>query len=200
MNKFAFGAAIAALSLAVPGTALAQKNAASPILVVDIGRVSSECNACRAAATQLQTQAQGLQQRQQQLAQQLQTAGTPIQTAMNALAGKQPDAALQSRITAFENQRTSAAQELQGRGQQLESTEAHVNQQISERLRAVLEQIRAQRNATVIVPKGATWANNPAVDVTNDALSALNQQLPSVSVTPLPQAAQPAAQPQPQGR
>ena len=199
MNKFAFGA-LSALALAVPGAALAQRNAA--ILVVDIGRVSSECTACRAAATQLQTQATQLQQRQQQLAQQLQTAGAPLETAVNALGTRQPDAALQARITAFETQRNTAAQEIQRTGAQLQSTEAHVNQQISDRLRTVIEQIRARRNATVVVPRGGTWAHDPAADVTTEALTALNAQLPSVSVTPLPQAPQPAApQPQrPQGR
>ena len=201
MNKFALGAAAAALSLGMSGSALAQRNAASQILIVDIARVSTECTACRAAAQQLQTQAATFQQRQQSLTQQLQTSGAPIETAINALNGKAPDAALQSRITAFETQRNTAAQEIQRTGQTLQSTEAHVNQQIASRLRTVLEQIRAQRNATVVVPAGATWAFNPAADVTNEALTALNQQLPSVSVTPLPQqAAPPAQQQRPQGR
>ena len=194
MNKLAFGALVA-LSVALPGAALAQRGDGS-ILVVDIGRVSSECTACRAAATQLQSQVTSFQQRQQQLAQQLQTAGQPLQTAVAGLNGKQPDAALQSRITAFETQRNTAAQEIQNRGSQIESTEAHVNQQIAQRLRTVLEQIRAQRNAAIVLPKGAVWASAPAIDVTNEALTALNQQLPSVSLTPLPQQAAPAGQPQ----
>ena len=201
MNKFAFGAALAALSLGVSGAAVAQRNNnASSILVVDIGRVSSECTACRAAAQQLQTQGQTLQQRQQALAQQLQTAGAPIETAVNALNGKAPDAALQARITAFETQRNTAAQELQRTGQTLQSTEAHVNQQIGTRLRTVIEQIRAQRNATVVLAAGSTWAFAPTADITNDALTALNAQLPSVSVTPLPQPPAAPAQQRPQGR
>ena len=201
MNKLAFGAAFAALSLGLSGAAVAQRNNnASPILIVDINRVSTECTACRAASQQLQTQAQTFQQRQQSLTQQLQTSGAPIETAVNALNGKAPDAALQARITAFETQRNTAAQEIQRTGQTLQSTEAHVNQQIATRLRTVLEQIRAQRNATAVVAAGATWAFNPAADVTNETLTLLNQQLPSVSVTPLPQAPAAPAQQRPQGR
>jgi outer membrane protein len=195
MNKLALGAALAALSLAVPGAALAQKGAS--VLVVDVARVSGECTACRAAAAQLQSQTAALQQRQQTLAQQLQAASGPLETAVNALAGRQPDAALQGRINAFEAQRTAAAQEIQNSGGRIESINANVNQQISDRLRTILEQIRAQRGASLIVAKGASWANDPAIDVTNAALTALNQQLPSVSLTPLPQ--QPG-QPAPQGR
>ena len=198
MTKTLFGAALVALALAAPSGAVAQRGGSAPdVLVVDIGRISTECNACRAAATNLQSQQSALQQRQQQLQQQLQATGGPIQTAVDALAGKQPDAALQARIRAFETQRNQAAQEIQSRGQQIESIGANVNVQIDTRLRAIMEQIRAQRNAAVVIAKGATWASNPSVDVTNEALAALNQQLPSVSLTPLPQAAQPA---QTQGR
>jgi Skp family chaperone for outer membrane proteins len=198
MTKLMFGAALAALALAAPGAAAAQRGGSAPdILVVDIARISTECNACRAAAANIQSQQTALQQRQQQLAQQLQTTGTPIQTAVDALAGKQPDAALQARIRAFEAQRNQAAQEIQNRGAQLESISANVNIQIDTRLRSILETIRAQRNATVVLSKGGTWASVPAADVTNEALAALNQQLPAVSLTPLPQPAQPA---QPQGR
>jgi outer membrane protein len=186
MTKFMFGAALAALTLSAPGAAVAQRGGASTdVLVVDITRISTECNACRTAAATLQGQTTALQQRQQQLA------------SINALAGKQPDAALQARIRAFETQRNTAAQEIQSRGQQIESIGANVNVQIDSRLRVILEQIRAQHNATVIIAKGATWASLPAADVTNEALTQLNAQLPSVSLTPLPQAAQPA---QPQGR
>ena len=97
MTKLYFGAAIAALAATIPAAAPAQRLSPAVIAVVDIGRVSTECTACRAAATQLQTQGQQLQQRAQQLQQQLQTEGQPIQTAVNALNGKQPDAALQQR-------------------------------------------------------------------------------------------------------
>ena len=198
MTKTFLGAALVALALAAPSGAAAQRGGSAPdVLVVDIGRISTECNACRAAATNLQSQGAALEQRRNQLAQQLQAAQAPLEASMNALAGKQPDAALQARIRAFETQRNAAQQEIQSRGQQIESIGANVNVQIDTRLRTIMEQIRAQHNAAVIIAKGATWASNPAVDVTNEALAALNQQLPSVSLTPLPQAAQPA---QPQGR
>ena len=195
MTKYALGAALAALSIALPAAAPAQN--AGQILVVDVNRISTECTACRAAQATLRTQANSAQQRQQALAQQLQTAGQPLQTAMAALNGRQPDAALNARIQAFETQRNNAAQEIQRVATQLQSTEANVNVQITNRLRTVLEQIRARRNAAIVVARGATWAHAPATDITNEALAALNQQLPSVSVTPLPQQQQ---QQRPQGR
>jgi Skp family chaperone for outer membrane proteins len=192
MNKFAFGAALVALSLAVP--AAAQNN---QILIVDMDRVFTECTACRAASTQLQSQAQQLQQRAQQLQQPLQTEGQAIQTAVRALNGKQADAALQQRITAFQGRQSAAEQELAGRQQTLRSTQTNVNQQIATRLGPIIEQLRNSRNAAVVLDKGQTLANNASLDITAQVLQQLNQQLPSVSVTPAPAA--PAGQ-QPQGR
>ena len=195
MKKIVLGAALAALSLGMPGAVVAQRNNAD-ILIVDTARVFTECTACRAAQTQLQTQVNSLQQRRTTLGQQLQTEGAPIQTAVNALNGRQPDAALTARIRAFETRQTTATQELQRSAANIQSTEAIVNQQIAARLGPVLETIRNTRRASVILAKSQTLANDNALDVTNEVLTQLNAQLPSVSVTPLPAGQQPAATPQ----
>jgi Skp family chaperone for outer membrane proteins len=199
MKKILFGAAFAALSLGMAGGAVAQRNNVD-ILIVDTARIFTDCTACRAAQAQLQTQVNALQTRRTTLGQQLQTEGAPIQAAVNALNGKQPDAALSARITAFETKQNNAAQEIQRTSQTIQSTEANVNQQIGTRLGPIIETVRNTRKAAVVLAKNQTLANDNALDVTNDVLTQLNQQLPSVSVTPLPQAQQPAPAPRPQGR
>jgi hypothetical protein len=73
-----------------------------------------------------------------------------------------------------------------------------VQQQIGSRIVQIVEQVRARRGALLAVSKGGTLANDPTVDVTSEVRSALNSQLPAVSVTPLPQ--QQRTQQQPQGR
>ncbi len=197
MTRQYYGAAAAALLLAIPGAASAQRAAPSSILIVDTDRILNTCTACAAASGQLRTQAQAFQQRQQQIQTQLRTEGQPIQTAVNALNGRQPDPALQARITTFQQHQQQFEQELQGSQQRLESTQQNVTKQIGERLITIVEQVRNQRGATIAIAKGSTLANDNSVDVTNDVLNLLNQQLPSVSVTPLP--APPPGQ-QPQGR
>ena len=196
MTKFLTGSALAALALAIPAAAPAQRLSPAVVAVVDTGRIFSECTACRAAQAQLQSQLQQAQQRGQQLSQPLQTESQAIQTAINALAGKQPDAALQRRIQALQAQQNTANQELAGREQTIRSTQAHVAQQINARLTPIINQVMQTRGAALIVEKGATLAVSPSIDVTNDVLAQLNQQLPSVSITPLPQ----APQQQPTGR
>ena len=194
MNKIIIGA-LAAL-VAIPTAAPAQRLGSAIVAVVDSDRIARECTACRAAQTQLATQGNTLRTRAQQLQTQLQTQGAPIQTAVNALSGRQPDAALQQRITAFQTQENNARQELARGEQNLRSTQAHVQQQISARLLPIINTVMQSRGANLAVDRGATLAASPALDITNDVLAQLNQQLPSVSVTPLPQ----QQQQQPTGR
>jgi Skp family chaperone for outer membrane proteins len=196
MNKFTFGAAIAVLAAAMPAAAPAQRLSAQPIAVVDSDRIFRECTACVAAQTQLRTQLQQAQQRAQQLTAPLQTEGQAIQTAVNALNGRQPDAALTARIQALQTKQNTANQELSGRETTLRSTQQHVQQQIGARLGPIINTVMGTRGAAIVVDRSATLAVSPTLDITNDVLAQLNQQLPSVSVTPLPQGQQQS----PQGR
>jgi Skp family chaperone for outer membrane proteins len=187
MTKLLFGSALAALALAIPAAASAQRIGPAVVAVVDTDRISRECTACRAAQTQLQAQGTTLRTRAQALQTQLQTQGQPIQTAVAALNGRQPDAALQGRITAFQTQQNNAQQELARGEQNLRSTTANVQQQISTRLLPIINTVMTARGANLAVDRAATLAAAPALDITNEVLAQLNQQLPSVSVTPLPQ-------------
>lgn len=191
-------AALAASMLAAPTAAYAQRAPAAVIVVVDTDRIARECTACRAASTQMQNQENTLRTRAQTLQQQLQTESQPIQTAVNALNGRQPDAALQQRITAFQTRERAAQQELATGQRNLQSTQLHVQQQIGTRLRTIIASVAASRGANLSVDKGSTLYSAPAVEITDAVLAQLNQQLPAVSVTPLPQQQQ--QQQQPQGR
>lgn len=194
MRKTLLLAAIAAAT-ALPTSANAQ--ARGGIIIVDTANVLSNCTACKAAQTQLEQRQTTLRTRVQTLTQQLQTEGKPIQDAVDALKGKQPDAALQKRITDFQTKERGAQQEISNSQRQLQSTAAHVQQQVGARLIQIVEQVRARRGASIAVAKDSTLANDNTIDVTSEVLTALNSALPSVSVTPLPQQQQ---QQQPQGR
>jgi Skp family chaperone for outer membrane proteins len=201
MNKFAFGAALAALSLAMPGVAVAQRVAPAVIVVVDTDRIYRDCNACRAAQTQLTAQMNAAQQRAQALGQPLQTEQQSIEQAARAAANQQgaartaAETALQQRFTQLQGRQTAAAQEMQRLQQNLQSTQANVLRQINARLNPIINQVMTARGGNIALDTNATLAAVPALDVTTEVLNALNQQLPSVSVTPLPQQQQ-----QPAGR
>jgi outer membrane protein len=186
----------AASAIAVPTSVSAQRLPATVVAVVDTGRIYSECTACVAARTQLQSQATALQTRQKTLTDQLRPEGQQLETAVNALNGKQPDAALQARIKAFQDKERAANTELQQGQQRLQSTQANVLRQVNERLNPIINQAMTARGANIAMDVDATLAHAATVNITADVLARLNSALPSVSVTPLPQ----QAQQQPQGR
>ena len=189
MKKIIF-AALATAAAVVPTSAVAQRAPAAVIVTVNTDRIARDCTACRAASTTIQSQQTALRTRAQTLEQQLQTEGKPIQDAINALNGKAPDAALQARVTAFQTKQQNAQRELATSERNIQSTQANVNQQIGTRLRTIISSIATARGANVALDSGSALYSAPAVDVTDAVLAQLNQQLPSVSVTPLPQTQQ----------
>ncbi len=197
MNKLLLGTGLAALAAAVPTAAPAQRAPAAVVVVVDSDRIYRECTACRAAQTQIQSQITALQQRAQALGQPIQTEAQSIQQAAQAARNQQgaartaAEAALQQRATALQTRQNTASQEIGRLEQNIQSIRANVVQQINTRLNPIINQVMTARGANLAVDVNATLARSQALDVTAEVLAALNQQLPSVSVTPLPQGQQP---------
>ena len=188
MKKLVLSLALAVSSLAVAAPAQAQQRPA--ILVVDTDRILNECSACKSAATQLQSQIQQGRARAQQLEASLKPEAESLQKAVQAANGK-PDAALQARIAAFQNKQQQGETELSNKQNAIQSTQAHVQQQLGQKVVQIVEQSRARRQASIVVSKSSTLASDNAIDITGEVLAALNQQLPAVSVTPMPQQARP---------
>jgi Skp family chaperone for outer membrane proteins len=194
MKNILISAALAA-SLLAPAAAQAQAIPAAVVAVVDLEKVTTQCNACKTAAAALQSQVNGLQTRQQTLAGPINTEGQSIQAAVNALNGKEPDAALKARAQAWETKRQQAATELQRQEDQIKANGQYVQRQIAQKLGPIYSQVMQRRGANLLVEQGQTLASGANLDVSNDVLAALNAALPTVQTTaPVP------TQSQPQGR
>ena len=192
MKTLLISAAFAAALLA-PAAASAQAVPNAVVAVVDLDRVTSECNACRTAQAALRSEASAEEARENSLVSSLKTEQQSIQTAFDALKGKEPDAALQARAKAFQSKYDQAQQEA-GRGrQQLEANQQYIRKQIADKLGPIYQQVMQRRGANLLVETGTTLAASQNVDVTNDILAALNASLPTLVTTA------PAA-PAPQGR
>jgi Skp family chaperone for outer membrane proteins len=192
MKTLLVSAAFAAAILA-PSAASAQAVPAAVVAVVDLDRVTSECNACKTASATLRSQATSFQSRRDTLASSLQTEQKSIQAAVDALKGKEPDAALQTRIKAFQTKAQQDEQELAAQQQQIQANQQYIQKQIADKLGPIYQQVMTRRGANLLVEVGATLATSQSVDVTNDVLSSLNASLPSIATTA-------PAQPKPQGR
>jgi Skp family chaperone for outer membrane proteins len=177
----------------MPTAASAQALPAAVVAVVDLDRVTLQCNACKTASATLRSQIASLQNREKTLATPLQAEQKSIQAAIDALQGKAPDAALEARIKAFQTKQQAGAQEVQNQQAQIQRNQQYIQKQISDKLGPIYQQVMQRRGANVLVESGATLATASTVDVTNDVLTALNAAMPTLqTVAP--------AQAQPQGR
>ena len=198
MKTLLISAALAATIL--PAAASAQAIPGAVVAVVDLEKVTSECNACKTANAALRGQATALQNRQKALVGPLQTEQKAIQAAIDALPqGKEPDAALKTRATAFQTKYQQAQEEVARSEQQIQRNQAYINQQVRDKLGPIYQQVMQRRGANIMVEVGTTLATATTVDVSNDVLAALNTAMPTLQTTAPAQAA-PARQQQPQGR
>ena len=190
MKTFLFPAALAA-SVIAPPAASAQALPPATIAVVDLDKVTTDCNACRTANAALRAQVTAQENREKALIAPLQTEQKSIQAAIDALKGADADAALQARIKAFQGKQQQA-QETAGRGrQQLQRNREYMSQQVSAKLGPIYQQVMTRRGANVMIEIGTTLASGAALDVTNDVLAALNAALPTIT-TNAPAASQAA--------
>ena len=182
MKKLLISASLAA-SVALPSAAQAQAIPAAVIAIVDLDKVTSDCNACKTATAALRSQVQAYQNRENALATPLQTEQKSIQTAIDALNGKEPDAALKARVTAFQNKQQQGATELQRQQEQIKRNQQYVQKQIGDKLGPIYSQVLQKRGANILVEQGATLASAQSLDVTNDVIAALNSALPTIQTT-----------------
>jgi len=192
MKTLLISAAVAAAAIA-PSAATAQALPNAIVAVVDLDRVTAECNACKTARAALKSQVDAYQAREKGLATPLETEQKSIQAAVDALKGKEPDAALKTRIESFQRKQQQAAQDLSAQQRQIQANQQYIQKQIQDKLSPIYQQVMQRRGANLLVEVGTTLATAQNVDVTNDVLAALNASLPTLVTTA------PAA-PAPQGR
>ena len=167
----------------VPAVADAQALPGAIVAVVDLDKVTSSCNACKSANAALQSQLTAEQNREKTLSGPLETERSSIQSAVDALKGKDPDAALQARIKAFQTKAQQAQEDVERGRAQLQANQAYIRKQIADKLGPIYQQVMTRRGANILVEQGATLASGAALDVSNDVLAALNTALPTVSTT-----------------
>ena len=157
MKRLLITAAMTAAILA-PSAAIAQAVPAAVIAVVDLERVTGNCNACKTASAALRSQVTSLQSREKALAAPLQTEQKSIQTAIDALNGKEPDAALQARVRAFQTKQQQGAQEVQAQQAQIQRNQQYIQKQIAEKLGPIYQSVMQRRGANVMLETGSTLA------------------------------------------
>ena len=139
-----------AASAMLPSAAYAQAIPAAVVAVVDLEKVTSQCNACKTANNALRAQATSQETREKALAAPLQTEQQSIQTAANALNGKEPDAALQARVKAFETKAQQDQEQAAAGRQQLQRNQQYIQKQIADKLGLSVHTVNAYLGSATI--------------------------------------------------
>ncbi|MDB5684608.1 MAG: outer rane family protein [Sphingomonas bacterium] len=200
------GLALTIAAASVPSAVFAQ--AAAPTLTVDVQRLFADSAAAKSAQAQIKTKYEG---NLNAAVTSYNTATTTLNTQVEAARKVQkPDGTVppanQKAVGDAQNAYNAAGERLEGMQQEVNAVSRYVQSQILRGAGPVIEQVRNERRASMVLPKGSVLASDPAGDVTSVVIQRLDQSLKTVSIT-LPQqpagaapaAAAPAAAP-PRGR
>lgn len=211
-TKIILGAAFVALAAAAPAVLQAQQLPAPIIAVVNTDQIFSTCTQCTVAQSQIQAQANTLQQRVQALQTQIQTEGAALEPLIRALNGAQPDAALATRLQNFQTMQQNAEREITSSRERIQRNLNFVRQQIGQRAQPAIQTVSQQRGANIVVDASQVLVSAPTLDITPAVLAIVNQNSTPLNVnapapTPAPATAgRPAPtpatpnRPRPQGR
>jgi Skp family chaperone for outer membrane proteins len=188
MLKFSAAAALLA-------AAAAPALSAGVVLTVDFNRVFQDSAAAKSGTSQLHAKYDTqLQQRNTAYQSAVQAYNTAAGAVQAVKAPAQPTPA-QINAARQAGERAQAAQDSLGQiDQEVQTVGRYVQQQIVEHVTPIAEQIRAERKADVVVPKGSVLAADPSGDITALVLQRLDSSFPNPSIT-LPTQQAPAQSP-----
>jgi Skp family chaperone for outer membrane proteins len=188
MLKFSAAAALLA-------AAAAPALSAGVVLTVDFNRVFQDSAAAKSGTSQLHAKYDTqLQQRNTAYQSAVQAYNTAAGAVQAVKAPAQPTPA-QINAARQAGERAQAAQDSLGQiDQEVQTVGRYVQQQIVEHVTPIAEQIRAERKADVVVPKGSVLAADPSGDITALVLQRLDSSFPNPSIT-LPAQQAPAQSP-----
>lgn len=169
-----------AIAVAFSGAAFAQ----STILVVDTQKVLKDSLVGQHVTRQLEAIYTSAQSEMKAKASPLQTKGKSLQEQLKAkgtMEQVRADAGLTAQLQSFQTDQQKLEVEQYYTTNELKVTEAKAINQVSTRVKSIIDQIAKERNADVVLEKSLVIYGGPA-DVTDVVISRLNSQMTTVPV------------------
>ena len=187
------GLALTIAAASVPAAGFAQ--AAPSTLTVDIQRLFSDSASAKSGIAQVQAKYQA---NMNSAVTAYNSSTTSLNTQIEAARKLQkPDGSLppatQKSVGDAQNAYQAAGQRLENMQNEVNEVNRYIQAQILRGAQPVIEQVRNERKASLVVPKGSTLASDPAGDVTSTVIQRLDQSLKTVSITLPQQPGAPAA-------
>lgn len=176
----AMSLAIAALVAGAPAHAQG-----TTIIVVDQGRVMEESLAGQDMRRKLETIQSQMQGELEPTANSLEQLGSSIEarTANMTPEAIRADESLRSQALDYQSRLQNLAQESDVRSTQMALTERCTLGNYNRALRPVIDQIRQERGADIVLSAGNVMIATPTVDVTDQVIQRFNSTTPTITVT-----------------
>ena len=199
MRTFLKAALFAAtVSTAAIGAAPALADASGPVLSIDVARIMTDSAAGKSGNAQLVAKYQPAVQAANTTFNSAATSYNAQVTAAQKLV--KPDGSIppvnQQSLQRAQQAVQQADSNLSRLQDEANAVNSYIQRQILEKVVPIAEQVRTERKASLVVPRGSVLAVDPTGDVTTTVIQRLDQQLPTVSIAlPQQQAGAPAARP-----
>ncbi len=180
--SLALAATTATVSLAAPVAAQQVKG----IAFADLEAAARQSSAYTTAAQQRQTtyaaQIQQAQAARQSAAQRLEPLANQFNTARQSATPDQNQ--LQTLYGQIQQIQNDSEQQLQQILQPVALSEAYVNEQISDQLKAAVDAARAQAKVSLLLGSGSVIDGDDAYDLTDEITTQLNRLIPAAQIVP----------------
>ncbi|WP_187336853.1 OmpH family outer membrane protein [Novosphingopyxis iocasae] len=180
--SLALAATTATVSLAAPVAAQQVKG----IAFADLEAAARQSSAYTTAAQQRQTtyaaQIQQAQSARQAAAQRLEPLANQFNTARQSATPDQTQ--LQTLYGQIQQIQNDSEQQLQQILQPVALSEAYVNEQISDQLKAAVDAARAQAKVSLLLGAGSVIDGDDAYDLTDEITAQLNRLIPAAQIVP----------------
>lgn len=181
LKIFTKSAALALLAFVMAShAAIAQ----TTVLVVDSAKVLRDSSAGKSVYSQLEKIQTTIQSEAKNTLTPLESEKSSLdaQTQGLSITDLQARPELAQKIKSFQEKGAKAQVELQYKNAELQATERKALLEISEKIDSVIQAYAKERGATAVLDKSMVLYTNSNADVTQEIISRLNRQLPSITV------------------
>jgi Skp family chaperone for outer membrane proteins len=169
-------APVTAQSDVIPDTGAGKAAPQPKIVVLDLTAVMRASKVGADVASQIQAYAT-------QTKTELSGRGQALESEAKQISGLPPEQR-QQRAAAFQTKQAAFQQEVQGKENQMKTAFAQAQGVIGKALDPILKEITAERGANLVLEKRAVpMLEDPAIDITAEAIAKLDAKMPSYKVT-----------------
>lgn len=179
-------AALALLALAaaaVPQAAAAEAPEHPQVAVIDMQKVMRESQAVQSIQSQIDQQRSKYQARLSEKEKEIRAANEELMRKRSAL----PTQAFQEKRRQLEEQVSQLQREIKASKRQLDQNYSTAMRKVQEELVSIVRSIAHKRDLDMVLGKATVVIVRPELEITQQAITRLNETMPSVDVPPLKQ-------------